>query len=392
MNIDRLLNMIALVAWALFVLFTLVAFARTVRRAGPGAAIARLISGRLLVPLFLLTGVSLLSAALVFVPPQEVGIVISVLSPQGVREQPLAPGLHWIVPLAETVHPYPIYWQTYTMSRRGYEGDEVGDDSIIARTSDGQEVIFDSSVIFRLEPQRAVRIYIDWQDRYIEDFVRPAVRGIIRTEVAAFQVDEVNSIRRQDLESTLQAQLETAFREKGLILDRFILRNIAFSSEYASSVELKQVALEGATQRLYEADQIRRLAAGHADEIRVVAEAEADAVVLQARAEATAQVIRAEAEATALRLVKAALEGDDDLLTYRYIDKLSPGVQVMLVPSDNPFLLPLPDLAAENVLVEQTPAPAVPATATPTSGDLATPTPVLTPTLPALPDTQLSVP
>src|SRR5690606_16313730 len=126
--------------------------------------------------------------------------------------------------------------------------------------------------------------------------------------------------------------------------------------------------------------------------IRVVAEAEADAVVLQARAEATAQVIRAEAEATALRLVKAALEGDDDLLTYRYIDKLSPGVQVMLVPSDNPFLLPLPELNDENVLVDQTPAPTLSATSTATGGDLATPTPVPTSTLPALPDNQLSAP
>ena len=375
MNIDRLLNIIAIVAWVLFTLFTLVAFVRTARRAGVTTAVSRLLSGRLIVPLILLMAITLLSAALVFVPPQEVGIVISVLSPQGVRERPMPAGLHWIVPLAESVHPYPIYWQTYTMSRRAYEGEEPGDDSIIARTSDGQEVIFDSSVIFRIDSQRAVRIYIDWQDRYIQDFVRPAVRGIIRTEVAAFTVDEVNSVRRQDLESTLQTQLEAAFRDKGLILDRFILRNIAFSGEYAASVEQKQVALEGATQRLYEADQIRRLAAGRADEIRTVAEADADAVVIKAQAEATAQVIRAEAEATALRLVKAALEGDDDLLTYRYIEKLSPAVRVMLVPSDNPFLLPLPDLAAENMTPEPTPTQTITTTAA-----LATPTPVLTPT------------
>jgi regulator of protease activity HflC (stomatin/prohibitin superfamily) len=392
MNLDRLLNLITIVAWTLFTLFTLVAFVRTARRAGLPVAVHRTLSARLIVPLLLLIALSLLNAAVVFVPPEQIGVVISLLSPRGIRERPMPAGLHLKVPLAELVHFYPTYWQTYTMSRHAYEGDTPGDDSIIARTADGQEVIFDTSVIFRLDSSRAVRIYIDWQDRYLQDFVRPAIRGIIRTQVAAFAVDEVNSIHRQDLESALQTEIAAVFLEKGLILDRFILRNIAFSAEYAASVEQKQVALEGATRTLHEAEQIRHLAAGHADEVRAIAEADADAVVVKAQAEATAQVIRAEAEATALRLVKAALAGDEDLLTYRYIEKLSPGVRVMLVPSDNPFILPLPNLAAENVTNvtgEQTPtpSPAFAPTITNTAG-LATPTPLLTPTATAVPETE----
>ncbi|MEZ4735540.1 MAG: prohibitin family protein [Caldilineaceae bacterium] len=385
MNIDRLLHYITIISWLLFTFFTMLAFVRTARRAGWAVALRYLISARLIMPFVLLIGISLLSAALVFVNPQEVGVVISIFSPQGVRERPLAGGLHWIVPLAENLQTYPIAWQTYTMSTRAYEGEARGDDSITARTSDGQEVIFDSSVIFRIDPPQAVRIHIDWQDRYIHDFVRPIVRGVIRTEVAAFKVDEVNSIRRQDIESTLQNQLEAMFQDKGLILDRFILRNIAFSSEYAASVEHKQVALEGATQRTYEAEQIRRLAAGHADEIRTVMQAEADALVIKAQAEATAavvraeaaaraQVIQAEADARAINLVKAALAGDDDLLRYRYIEKLSPAVRVMLVPNDNPYLLPLPDLDTANL------DSAPPLTVTPTITQTVSLTPTARPT------------
>ena len=44
------------------------------------------------------------------------------------------------------------------------------------------------------------------------------------------------------------------------------------------------------------------------------------------------------------RISHEILERNSDLLTYRYVDKLGPGIQVMLVPNDNPFLLPLPDL------------------------------------------------
>jgi regulator of protease activity HflC (stomatin/prohibitin superfamily) len=53
-------------------------------------------------------------------------------------------------------------------------------------------------------------------------------------------------------------------------------------------------------------------------------------------------VIEARAEAEALQLIANVLAKYPELLTYRYIEKLAPGIQVMLVPNDNPYLLPLP--------------------------------------------------
>src|SRR5512136_3198695 len=44
-----------------------------------------------------------LGAGLVFIQPQERGVVISALSGSGYRAQALGPGLHWIVPYAESV-------------------------------------------------------------------------------------------------------------------------------------------------------------------------------------------------------------------------------------------------------------------------------------------------
>ena len=66
--------------------------------------------------------------------------------------------------------------------------------------------------------------------------------------------------------------------------------------------------------------------------------------------------LKANAEAEALRLIDEALKDNEMLILYRYVDKLGQNVRVMLVPTDNPFLLPLPDLnapdagAMENIL------------------------------------------
>jgi regulator of protease activity HflC (stomatin/prohibitin superfamily) len=180
-------------------------------------------------------------------------------------------------------------------------------------------------------------------------------------------VDEVNSSKRLDLERDLDDQARAAFLEKGLILDRFILRNIAFSPEYAASVEQKQVALQGKTQAEYQADQVRRLAQG-----------EADAIYTKAQGEANAIQVKAQAQAEALKLIADALAKDKDLLTYQYIDKLSPAIRVMLVPNNAPYILPLPTPEDGSSLATPGPAltPSAPVSAPgPPAAPEATPTP-----------------
>ena len=73
-------------------------------------------------------------------------------------------------------------------------------------------------------------------------------------------------------------------------------------------------------------------------------------------------MIQAQAEAEALALLAAAIEENPDILILEYIQKLAPGIQVMLVPSDNPFLLPLPSLEGTGTTVIPSPVEVIPGT------------------------------
>lgn len=333
-NIDTLLWMVAVGGWIIFALYLVILLSRTLARRGPAVALIQVVSLPVVLPLLLVLGLTSLSMAVVFIEPQEVGVVVSVPSPGGIRPQPLRAGLNWIIPLLEQEVRYPIAWQTYTMSGKPVEGAVGGDDAIRARTSDGQEVRLDSSIIFRLDIGQIVSVHVDWQNRYIEDLVRPVVRSVVRTQVSQFTVAEVNSSARKDLETTLDRILREELGTKGLIVDRFWLRDITFSPEYAAAVESKQVALEGQQEAHYRAEQIRKLAAGEADAI-----------------EATAR-----ARANGLKFIAEALQEDPRLLTFYYIEKLAPNVRAMLVPNNNPLILPLPDLV-ESSAVTATLAP-----------------------------------
>ena len=201
----------------------------------------------------------------------------------------------------------------------------------------------DVSVIFRLDPQQIVALHTMWQQRYKEELLRPGVRAFMRRQVSQLTVDEVNSDKRTELEYLLNEDLKSIGKKNGLLIRSVLLRNIAFTKDYAHAVEYKQVAFQGELAKLHEAKQIENLAKGKASKITIVAKAEADAVRIKAEAKAAARLIEARAEAQALDIIGNALRDKQSLLTYRYIDRLSPNVQAVVLPHDMPLIFPLPD-------------------------------------------------
>lgn len=372
MNVAAAVQFVAGLAWLLLIGVIAIVIVRASR--------GKPVKGALTLLLIVAAAAILLSsvsAGLVFIQPEERGVVISAVAPDGYRTAPLQPGLRWIIPFFENVVVYPISRQTYTMSIAANEGDIQGDDSITARTSDGQELFVDASVIYSIDPTKVVTVHIDWQDRYSDDLVRPLARGIIRDVVSQFGVEEVVTSQRVVMIQTISDQMTLKLKENGLIMVEFILRNITFSAEYAASVEQKQIAEQLVQQAVFvveqrkqEAEQARQAATGQADAIVIRAQGDADALLIAAGAEAQARVIQATAEREALLLIAEALEGNDNLLLYQYISKIAPGLQVMLLPSDNPFLLNLPTMTdpyeAYNIPeTEPTPEPTPAPTTTP---------------------------
>jgi len=335
MNLAGLFQGIATVAWLVFVGVLVLAFVRAGRnRPLKNATVTVLVTAVIAILS------TFIAAGMVFIEPQERGVVISAISPKGYREEALEPGLQWILPFAERVVTYPISRQTYTMSIAPIEGQISGDDSIAARTSDGQEIYVDASIIFQIDPTQIINVHIRWQDRYTNELVRAQARGIIRDAVSQYGVEEVYSTRRLDMTNQVRDQMEVKLGENGLLLVDFVLRNITFSPEYAASIEQKQIAEQTAQQAVFVVEQKRQ----EAEQARQVAQGRADAAVIDARGIAEARIIEAEAEAQALAVISAIIRDNPDMLTYQYITKLSPSIQTMLLPSNSPFIFPFPEL------------------------------------------------
>jgi len=294
--------------------------------------------GPFVVALFVLSlVVFFVSMGLVFIEPNQRGVIVSPYDPKGYRASALGPGLHWIIP-GERVSRYIISRQTYTMSAVATEGTVSGDDSIRARTKDGQEVLIDASVIYQIDPAQVVNLHIIWQNRYEAGVVRALSRGIIRDVASQYGVEEIVSSKRAEMEGTITDTLAKEMSGNSLLLVQFVVRDIHFSDEYAKAVEQKQIAEQQALQAEFVVKQKQQEALQAIE----TAKGSAESVKINAQGQADARLIQAKAEADALTMIAASLNNNPDLLTYQYITKLAPNVQVMYLPSGQPYLLPLP--------------------------------------------------
>jgi regulator of protease activity HflC (stomatin/prohibitin superfamily) len=329
MNIASVLQGLATFSWLLVIGIIVLAVVRA-SRAKPLKGATYLVIVTVIFSLVLTT----VSAGLVFLQADQYGIVISALQPTGYRTQPLAPGLHWVVPFLENVQSYSIAKQTYTMATSTGEGQVIGDDSIQARTKDGQQVFIDASVIYSIDPAHLIDLHITWQNRFEDLVVRPVTRSAIRDAVSQFGVEEIVSTKRAELETAIRDTIGQGLAANNLMMDDFLLRNIRFSDEYAAAVEQKQIAEQLALQAQFVVQQKKQ----EAEQARQVAQGQADAAVIAAEGEAQAILLKAQAQAQANEVLAKSLS--PELLTYTYINKLAPNVQVMYLPSGTPLLLP----------------------------------------------------
>jgi len=333
MNISSIFSFLAGIAW----LGVIVLVGLTVARAGRGQG-TKGMSSIVIIMLVVALALTTVGAGLVFIEPDELGVVITITGNAGIRPEALTPGLHWVIPFAERVERYTILRQTYTMSAVGTEGQQAGDDSIQVRTKDGQQVYVDASVIYSVDKLKAVDLYRTWRTNYEDGLVRPTSRGIIRDVASQYGIEEIVSSKRAEMELAITAQLEKTFSDNNLILQDFVLRNIRFSDEYAAAVEQKQIAEQQAQQAKFVVESKKQ----EAEQARQIAQGQADAAVISAKGAADARVIQAEAEAKALQLIANVLKENPNLLQYQYITKLSPNVQVIYLPSDQQVIIPLP--------------------------------------------------
>jgi regulator of protease activity HflC (stomatin/prohibitin superfamily) len=193
-----------------------------------------------------------------------------------VQPDVLESGLHLINPLLD-VTDFDIQTQNYTMSAVHGEGAQEGDDAIRVLSNDGLEVVIDLTVLYRITPADAPKIFKQIGVNYTDKIVRPVTRTRIRDNAVYYDAVALYSTKRNEFQQRIFKSIEDDFKTRGLVLEQLLIRNINLPVSVKASIESKINAEQDAQKMTFvlqkekqEAERKRVEAQGIADYQRII--------------------------------------------------------------------------------------------------------------------------
>jgi regulator of protease activity HflC (stomatin/prohibitin superfamily) len=188
----------------------------------------------------------------------------------------LESGLHLVNPLLE-ITDFDIQTQNYTMSEVHGEGAQEGDDAIRVLSNDGLEVVIDLTVLYRISPVDAPKIFKQIGINYTDKIVRPVTRTRIRDNAVYYDAVALYSTKRNEFQQRIFKSIEDDFKLRGLVLEQLLIRNINLPASVKTTIESKINAEQEAQKMQFvlqkekqEAERKRVEAQGIADYQRII--------------------------------------------------------------------------------------------------------------------------
>lgn len=212
--------------------------------------------------------IGIFSSMIVIIDPGKVGVKTLFGS---VDNHILTSGLKVINPFVEVTE-FDGRTQNYTMSGLHDEGTKQGDDAIRILSKDGLEVTIDLSVLYRIIPDKAPQILSTIGTDYEEKIVRPIARTRIRDNAVYYDAVALFSDKRDEFQSKIFQTIEKDFKDRGLVLEQLLVRNIVLPASVKTTIESKINAEQDAQKMTFVLDKERQ----EADRKRVEAQGIAD--------------------------------------------------------------------------------------------------------------------
>jgi len=181
-------------------------------------------------------------------------------------DQVYEPGIHFRVPLAQSMH---------MMDVRLQKGEGEGD----AASKDLQSVHTRIAINYHLDPRQVVNVYRNIgpsADIAADRIIIPAAQEAVKAVTARFTAEELVS-RRTEVRDAIGALLREKMMRHGLLLDEFAIVNFAFSRSFAEAIEAKVKAEQ---EKLKAERDLQRIEVEAKQKV-ASARAEADALALQ---------------------------------------------------------------------------------------------------------------
>ena len=146
-------------------------------------------------------------------------------------------------------------------------------------SNEGLILALDTSLLFRLDKNKAAQVFQTVGDNYAEKIVEPTLRAAIRASTSAHTANALYTNARELVQQQIQDELTTQLAARGVIVEAVLLRDVQLPAMLKGSIEAKQQAEQDALRMSFilqkekqEAERKRIEAQGIADFQKIVAQ------------------------------------------------------------------------------------------------------------------------
>lgn len=201
----------------------------------------------------------------VVVPSGFVGVKLTLGK---ASKEELGPGLHFIIPFFQRVE---------KMSVRTHSYDLTGASSINALSRDGLTINVELTTLYKIMPDMAAEIYVEYGPWYEERIIKPVIRSAVRDVIATLDSAQVYQ-ERALIQERIVSQVRSELERRYILLDEILIRDIELPRKVVEAIEQKRRALEEAQRMKFlvererlEAERKKIEAMGIAEANRIIA-------------------------------------------------------------------------------------------------------------------------
>jgi prohibitin 1 len=154
-------------------------------------------------------------------------------------EEVYYPGLHLKNPVSRIIN-VSTRLDSYTMSKTSLEGNEEGDDSIVTRSKDGIKLNIDTTLLYRINPEKVIYLLSEQGNTYESKIIRNITKSNIVENASPYLFEEITTSKREEFS---QVAKEGITNEK-IVKDYFfvedlLIRNIDFPLDVEEAINRK---------------------------------------------------------------------------------------------------------------------------------------------------------
>ena len=109
-------------------------------------------------------------------------------------------------------------------------------------TDEGLTVSLESSILYRLDPEMAATIYQKVGLDYSPVVIEPQYRSIVRGVTSEYDAKSLYTSDREEVSAKIFEQLEPVLKERGIILEKVLLRSVTLPQRVQDGIQAKLVA------------------------------------------------------------------------------------------------------------------------------------------------------